>query len=49
MVIGRGIDLSVVAVMVIATALQLELLHHGWSLLSASSIVFLIVVAIGSG
>ncbi|WP_353954652.1 hypothetical protein [Brucella pituitosa] len=47
-VIGRGIDLSVVAVMVIATALQLELLHHGWNLLSASSIVFLIVVAIGS-
>ncbi|QWK81588.1 ABC transporter permease [Ochrobactrum sp. BTU1] len=46
-VIGRGIDLSMVAVMVIATALQLELLHYGWSLLAASSIVFLVVVAIG--
>ncbi len=46
-VIGRGIDLSMVAVMVIATALQLELLHSGWSLLAASSIVFLVVVAIG--
>ncbi|MDR6432281.1 ABC transporter permease [Brucella pseudogrignonensis] len=46
-VIGRGIDLSMVAVMVIATALQLELLHHGWSLLAASSVVFLVVVAIG--
>jgi len=46
-VIGRGIDLSMVAVMVIATALQLELLHHGWSLLAASSVAFLVVVAIG--
>ncbi|WP_421565875.1 ABC transporter permease [Ochrobactrum sp. EDr1-4] len=46
-VIGRGIDLSMVAVMVIATALQLELLHHGWSLLTASSVVFLVVVTIG--
>lgn len=46
-VIGRGIDLSMVAVMVIATALQLELLHYGWSLLAASSIVFLAVVLIG--
>ncbi|WP_325346995.1 ABC transporter permease [Xylophilus sp.] len=46
-VIGRGIDLSMVAVMVIATALQLELLHHGWNLLAASSVVFLAVVTIG--
>lgn len=46
-VIGRGIDLSMVAVMVIATALQLELLHHGWNLLAASSVVFLVVVTIG--
>lgn len=46
-VIGRGIDLSMVAVMVIATALQLELLHHGWNLLGASSVVFLVVVTIG--
>ncbi|KAF1042684.1 MAG: Ribose import permease protein RbsC [Xylophilus sp.] len=36
-----------VAVMVIATALQLELLHHGWNLLAASSVVFLAVVTIG--
>lgn len=47
-VIGRGIDLSMVSVMVVATALQLEFLHAGWGLVLASTFVFLIVVGIGA-
>ncbi|MFT4182520.1 MAG: ABC transporter permease [Rhizobium sp.] len=47
-VIGRGIDLSMVSVMVVATALQLQLLRNGWGLAGASFAVLLIVIAIGA-
>lgn len=47
-VIGRGIDLSMVSTMVVATALQLELLQAGWGLALASLAVLAIVVAIGA-
>lgn len=47
-VIGRGIDLSMIAVMVVSAALQLNLMQQGWGLLPATTIVFLIVVAIGA-
>lgn len=47
-VIGRGIDLSMIAVMVVSTALQLNLMQQGWGLAGASGAVLLIVVAIGA-
>lgn len=47
-VIGRGIDLSMVAVMVVSAALQLNLMQNGWGLAGASALVLLIVVAIGA-
>lgn len=47
-VIGRGIDLSMVSIMVVTVAIQLELMHAGWSLWQASAVVALITLAIGA-
>jgi ribose transport system permease protein len=46
-VIGRGIDLSMVAVMAMATAWQLAMMNTGMSPLVATAIVFAGVVAVG--
>lgn len=46
-VIGRGIDLSVVAVMAMGTAWQLQLMNDGWPALAATLIVFAAVVFVG--
>lgn len=46
-VIGRGIDLSMVAVMAMATAWQLAMMDSGVSPLVATTIVFLGVVGVG--
>ena len=46
-VIGRGIDLSMVSIMVVTVAIQLQLLQAGWSLWSASAVVAAITLALG--
>lgn len=46
-VIGRGIDLSMVAVMAMATAWQLAMLNAGVPVLTATLVVFVFVVAVG--
>ncbi|WP_409529847.1 ABC transporter permease, partial [Shinella sp.] len=46
-VIGRGIDLSMVSIMVVTVAIQLQLLQAGWSLWSATAIVAVITVGLG--
>ena len=46
-VIGRGIDLSMVAVMAMATAWQLAMMNAGLAPLTATALVFLGVVAVG--
>lgn len=47
-VIGRGIDLSMIAVMAMATAWQLELMNHGWSTPAAMGAVCLAVILLGA-
>ena len=47
-VIGRGIDLSMVSVMVVTVALQLQLLQNGWGLWPATGLVALITLGIGA-
>ncbi|MQT15454.1 ABC transporter permease [Segnochrobactrum spirostomi] len=47
-VIGRGIDLSMIAVMAMATAWQLELMNHGWSTPAAMGAVCLAVIVLGT-
>lgn len=46
-VIGRGIDLSMVAVMAMATAWQLTMMNSGVSVMTATLTVFAFVVAVG--
>lgn len=46
-IIGRGIDLSMIAVMAMATALQLQLMNQGWSGGTALLVVFLAVLGLG--
>ncbi|MFO1035346.1 MAG: ABC transporter permease [Geminicoccaceae bacterium] len=46
-IIGRGIDLSMIAVMAMATALQLQLMNQGWSGGTALLFVFLAVLGLG--
>nr|WP_283258550.1 ABC transporter permease [Pseudomonas sp. GX19020] len=47
-VIGRGIDLSMVSVMVVTVAVQLQLMQSGWGLWPASAVVALMAIAIGA-
>lgn len=47
-VIGRGIDLSMVSIMVVTVAIQLQLLQAGWSLWSASALVAAITIGLGA-
>ncbi len=47
-VIGRGIDLSMVSIMVVTVAIQLQLLQGGWALWSASAVVAAITIGLGA-
>lgn len=47
-VIGRGIDLSMITVMVVSVAIELSLMHGGWSTGGAALLTAAVVLGIGA-
>lgn len=46
-VIGRGLDLSLVATMAVSSAFACQLMHHGWPWAGALAMAFVLAVGIG--
>lgn len=46
-VIGRGIDLSMISIMVVTVAIQLQAMHAGWS--TGGAMALAVVIALGLG